>query len=844
MSKLRLLWRVALFCCSGISTLAAQDFTLYDIYMVDMKTGRTQQVTRIPNAGEFNPSWSNNGKLIVHDVVTPDRSDLYITNVETGVSTLLPGSSGGNDAAWSPNGQTISFDRLPYGDLSIYTLPPGGGIPALVRTDAVDASWSPDNNHFVFRQPSDGTIRTASLSGGPARQLGYGETPAWSPNGLWVVFSSGGDLWKVRVSKEGIPSGSAVQLTDHPDWENQPTWTNDSKAIIFHSSRGGADFDLWTIPVEGGIPTKLTGRAGAGDYDPSVSNNGKLVAYAAVGEGVAIVGHSPGTIDRYSMSLSALKGRSTTDVCVMVSTSDPANYPLPSTLKKLQLKVLNNDGAVTFLQNYFDVPLSGGKACVSVDGLVPYQPVRVQAHIKTDQTIDEEILRGTATVFLRPDLIVDGVNAPQEVNKNVRFNVEARIREKNLQVGARATVGLFEGTNQLATASGVLVPAGEMVSVIFEGIRLSEPGTHELTIRISNADPAEYDETNNALSFPINVLDVSIRPMGYYFSYYLSEYTSTYRFNSCWWNYDYLYESAYRSFSFYAYDYPEATLPASPLDRLSWKIESEGGVWSQGALSNIAATYGDPYFEYYTVNLDPARPLYAYIYIYKYDFFKYVAFYVNQYASRYVYRVVENGVVYADYFYQDGDVIDAQQQITSSFLISDGDYNAGGGVVMPVYGYSSSSSTSDAGYNDYYGCDYSSSSEYSNRYATGWQSGMTDPGILPSASRSDLENLSEWNLVPLIPRETQLLANFPNPFNPSTIIRYGLPTRSRVRLIVYNILGQIVADLVNTEQVAGWNQVTWNANVSSGLYFYRLEAVSVSDPSKRFVDVKKMLLLK
>jgi endo-1,4-beta-xylanase len=95
-----------------------------------------------------------------------------------------------------------------------------------------------------------------------------------------------------------------------------------------------------------------------------------------------------------------------------------------------------------------------------------------------------------------------------------------------------------------------------------------------------------------------------------------------------------------------------------------------------------------------------------------------------------------------------------------------------------------------------------------------------------------------------LPSAYQLEQNFPNPFNPSTTLRYGLPTRSRVRLQVYNVLGQLVADLVNTEQAVGWNQVVWNVNIASGLYFYRLEATSVSDPSKRFVDVKKMILLK
>jgi hypothetical protein len=49
---------------------------------------------------------------------------------------------------------------------------------------------------------------------------------------------------------------------------------------------------------------------------------------------------------------------------------------------------------------------------------------------------------------------------------------------------------------------------------------------------------------------------------------------------------------------------------------------------------------------------------------------------------------------------------------------------------------------------------------------------------------------------------------------------------------------------VNEEMNAGNFEKTWNANVASGLYLYRLEAVSVTDPGKRFVDVKKMILLK
>jgi photosystem II stability/assembly factor-like uncharacterized protein len=86
--------------------------------------------------------------------------------------------------------------------------------------------------------------------------------------------------------------------------------------------------------------------------------------------------------------------------------------------------------------------------------------------------------------------------------------------------------------------------------------------------------------------------------------------------------------------------------------------------------------------------------------------------------------------------------------------------------------------------------------------------------------------------------------NYPNPFNPSTKIRFSIPARSRVRLTIFNLLGQQVAELANEEMGAGNFERVWNANVASGLYFYRLEAVSVSNPSKRFVDVKKMVLVR
>jgi uncharacterized protein (TIGR02145 family) len=88
------------------------------------------------------------------------------------------------------------------------------------------------------------------------------------------------------------------------------------------------------------------------------------------------------------------------------------------------------------------------------------------------------------------------------------------------------------------------------------------------------------------------------------------------------------------------------------------------------------------------------------------------------------------------------------------------------------------------------------------------------------------------------PKNFELSQNFPNPFNPNTVISYSLPLASNVRLIVYNSLGQTVKVLENGFKNAGNYLVNFNATeLPSGTYFYKIEA-------GQFSQVKKMILLK
>jgi len=96
---------------------------------------------------------------------------------------------------------------------------------------------------------------------------------------------------------------------------------------------------------------------------------------------------------------------------------------------------------------------------------------------------------------------------------------------------------------------------------------------------------------------------------------------------------------------------------------------------------------------------------------------------------------------------------------------------------------------------------------------------------------------------PSLPTQFGLDQNYPNPFNPTTVISFDVPKPSAVRIVVYDILGKEVRTLVNNTMSPGTYHVTWDGlndegrQVSSGIYFYRMEAGS-------FVSMKKMLLLK
>lgn len=252
----------------------------WDVYVYDVKSGTTTQATSISGADEWNPAVSNDGKSIVHEVITPFSQDLYVTQIATGVSAPLAGGSGGNDADWSPTGQLIAFDGS-WGDPNLYVVPASGGTRRLVRSTAMDPQWGPDGQRLVFRDNSDWSVRTIDIRSGSEHVVaGFGVTPAWSTDGRHIAYSDGTNIFVVAVNVAGAALGAPVQLTFDCCFTNQqPSWSSDGRTILFSSNRGGSDFDVWVVPAASGEPTRLFGTVGEGDYDPTLFGK-TLVAFS------------------------------------------------------------------------------------------------------------------------------------------------------------------------------------------------------------------------------------------------------------------------------------------------------------------------------------------------------------------------------------------------------------------------------------------------------------------------------------------------------------------------------------------------------------------------------------
>ena len=301
------LWLMLASLAAGAWAVAASAQSTVHLYIYDTHTGTVTQATGPMERDPYNASFSNNGKMLVHDltdVVAGAPQLLGVTDLATGMTKSL-GVTGDN-AVWSPNGKYIAYyDYQDWVDsgydpsvpVQLRIIPAAGGTPVAVLDWATDPSWSNNSRRLAF-WGWDGEIGTVGLDGTVTRfdfaalgnYEGYGCNPAYSPDGKLVVYQRyecfGGapaPLMAIPVNEKGQALGAPYPITSGAYYAEHPSFSNDGKTIVFAgnaSDPANSEWGIYTVSVYGGDPVLVFDRPGKGEWDPAYSNNGRYIVFS------------------------------------------------------------------------------------------------------------------------------------------------------------------------------------------------------------------------------------------------------------------------------------------------------------------------------------------------------------------------------------------------------------------------------------------------------------------------------------------------------------------------------------------------------------------------------------
>ncbi len=546
-----------------------------------------------------------------------------------------------------------------------------------------------------------------------------------------------------------------------------------------------------------------------------------------------------GTVKPYTAQAVALKGQTNTDITLTFFTNNAAKFSIPAELKKLQIKIRNQAGDVSYIHNAKALGLTGNVYKTSIVGPQNHNVLEFQAHIKTAATKNEEIVTGTVVTKLYPNFKVETVTAPTEKRINEPFNIEAFITETNLQTGGTFNIALYKEGSLIGTQTNVAVAAGSNASVVFGNLTHNAVAVQNYSVVIENALPGDYNPLDNSKSVAINFISpVSDVAQSNYWLYYDRQNNYNYNYNLTYANSGQVIHNQnqrgdFENFQYGVYNNVSLNSNNNHPISASYKIETSDNRIISGTFENIAPNNYYYYYQYFSA-FDPVNFVQFDGYVDSYGF---VQAYIYRYRSNYVYYYDYYG--YNNYYYENRDplntFINENSQLKVSLVATYDNYTWGGGATLnlsPTQNYNYY--TSLQYYDYYYGyVNYLYSYSYDNTNGSSY--GVTDVNMLPkmtTPAKSILASAVE------VPATFGMDQNYPNPFNPSTTIKYAIPEASFVTLKVYNITGEEVAMLVNRNMNAGFHSVNFEAKgLASGTYIYRIQAGNN-------VKTYKMLLMK
>src|SRR5258706_9892368 len=175
------------------------------------------------------------------------------------------------------------------------------------------------------------------------------------------------------------------------------------------------------------------------------------------------------------------------------------------TLAKVQVKLLAHNGDVMQTDNYRKTLTGNGYASFMYDNMRRGQTTQVQASVTGIDPNRTDVVTVSMPVKLRPDLEAVSVSAPGRVVVNSGVVVSGIVSEVNGDVGARATCRLLVDGVEVAAMPGAWVDAASAVTCRFD-TSFAGVGTKQLTLRVTDVEPADFDPANNEVSRSIEVV--------------------------------------------------------------------------------------------------------------------------------------------------------------------------------------------------------------------------------------------------------------------------------------------------------------------------------------------------
>jgi Tol biopolymer transport system component len=308
-------WTLAISAIELGTEVEAMDVANRRIYTIPTAGGELRQVWSGPAR---QPSFAPDGRHIAfvgyrerddweeNTQRPPPDGDLLVAPSSGGNPVKLASLDGGRliGPVWSPDGKYIAaFYGQGYhsesGEIWVYRVPPDASsageptkIPLPRSSWHMLAGWTPDNELGVFIPSEEHhALYTVPAGGGRALQVtpavAWPNDPRWSPDGERIYFA-GRDEGRDRNATYYVPAdgGDPVMVPVPEQWQTTGSvdLSPDGRTIVMSVSPGdfAEGFDLWTIPLEDGCPTRVTSDGAPKDY-PSWSPDGRWVAYVGYG---------------------------------------------------------------------------------------------------------------------------------------------------------------------------------------------------------------------------------------------------------------------------------------------------------------------------------------------------------------------------------------------------------------------------------------------------------------------------------------------------------------------------------------------------------------------------------